>query len=168
MVRKVHSAITKIAESISIVTLILLAVALFAGVIARYVFSYSIPEIEVIRKFSIMWLVFMGSAIALKEKVHLEIDIFSDYLSKNAIKIKNMIVYILVLFSLIILVFVGIAAFESGLNRRELVSIRFLTSPPSLIYYYSAFLVGVLFMLYFHLASAKELFMKERKEVKKK
>lgn len=163
---RLNSVITKIAGAISILMLIFLALALFTGVVTRYVFSYSIPELEVLRKFSIMWLVFMGSAVAVKEKLHLKIDIFTDYLSDNMIKIKNIIVYMLVLFSIIILVFVGVAAFEAGLNRTELVSIRFLSSPPSLIYYYSAFLVGSCFMLYFHLMHAKEYLV--RREVKKK
>lgn len=164
--KKLSSLIFKAASAISIVMLILLTLALFTGVIARYVFEYSIPEIEVVRKFSIMWLVFMGSALAVKEKLHLEIDILSDYISDNLIRIKNIIVYFLSLVGIIILVFVGIAAFKSGLMRTELVSIRFLSSPPSLLYYYSAFLVGSIFMLYFHLANLKDLF--KRKEVKKK
>ncbi|MCK0470137.1 TRAP transporter small permease [Halalkalibacter sp. APA_J-10(15)] len=163
--KKLSSIITKVAGAISIVMLITLALSLFTGVIARYVFSYSIPEIEVVRKFSVMWLVFMGSALAVKEKLHLEIDILSDYMSENKIRIKNIIVYVLTLIGIVILILVGIAAFRSGLMRTELVSIRFLSSPPSLIYYYSAFLVGSIFMLYFHLANLKDLF--KRKEVKK-
>ncbi|GAE31817.1 TRAP transporter small permease [Alkalihalobacillus hemicellulosilyticus] len=164
--KKLSSIITKAAGAISIVMLITLTLSLFTGVLARYVFSYSIPEIEVVRKFSIMWLVFMGSALAVKEKLHLEIDILSDYMSENKIRIKNIIVYVLTLIGIVILILVGIAAFRSGLMRTELVSIRFLSSPPSLIYYYSAFLVGSIFMLYFHLANLKDLF--KRKEVKKK
>jgi TRAP-type C4-dicarboxylate transport system permease small subunit len=166
LISKLHSHITKLAGAISIFMLILLSLTLFAGVIARYVFSYSIPELEVIRKFSLMWLVFIGSALAVKEKLHLEIDIFSDYLDEKKIRVKNIIVYVLSLFGIIILILVGFAAFKSGLNRTELVPIRFLSSPPSLIYYYSAFVIGAVFMLYFHLANAKELF--DRTEVKKK
>ncbi|MCR6104907.1 TRAP transporter small permease subunit [Salipaludibacillus agaradhaerens] len=163
--KKLKELISKVASAISIAMLITLALSLFIGVIARYVFSYSIPEIEVVRKFSVMWLVFMGSAIAVKEKLHLEIDILSDYMSDSHVRIKNMIVYVLVLFAISILIFIGVAAFNSGLSRSELVSIRFLSSPPSLIYYYSAFLVGSLFMLYFHLEQFKNVF--SRKGVKK-
>lgn len=163
--KKISEVVSKLATGISILMLITLTLALFTGVVARYVFSISIPEIEVFRKFSIMWLVFMGSSLALKEKLHLEIDILSDYMSENKVRIKNKIVYVLVLFALIVMIFIGIAAFNSGLNRTELVSVRFLSSSPSLIYYYSAFIVGTIFMFYFHLEQFKRVFF--RKEVDK-
>lgn len=164
---KVNAVIKTIAEYISMIALILLTLALFTGVMSRYVFSVSIPEIEVIRKFAIMWLVFMGAAIAVKENLHLEIDIFTEYLSETNVKIKSIVVHLLTLIAIIILILVGIAAFKAGVNRTELVSIRFLSSPPTLIYYYSAFLVGSIFMLYFHLVQIAEVFGKKQGEVKK-
>lgn len=166
LLEKFNSTLYKSVSSVGIFMLVLISVTLFTGVITRYVFSYSIPELEVLRKFSLMWLVFMGSAIAVKEKAHLEIDILSDYLSETAAKIRNIVVYFLTLLGMVILLFIGIAAFKSGLARSELVSIRFLSSQPSLIYYYSAFLVGSVFMIYFHLLNAKFLVSKkDEKEV---
>lgn len=152
------SYIVKTAHAISIFMMILLAITLFVGVLSRYVYSYSIPELEVLRKFSLIWLVFIGSAMAVREKAHLEIDIFSDYLSEKMNRIRKIIVFILSLFGIGILIFIGIAAFQSGLNRTELVPIRVLSDQPSLIYYYSAFLVGSILMLYFHLLNSRELF----------
>ncbi|MFB9865758.1 TRAP transporter small permease [Vreelandella sulfidaeris] len=166
---KFNSVLLKSVSLIGMFMLVLISVTLFTGVVTRYVFSYSIPELEVLRKFSLLWLVFLGSAIAVKEKAHLEIDILSDYLSERGAKIRDIIVYLLTLVGIVILVFIGVAAFKSGLNRSELVSIRFLTTQPSLIYYYSAFLVGSIFMVYFHLLNAKGLFFKKhKKEVKSK
>lgn len=162
--RKLNIASIKMVSAVSIFMLALLSITLFTGVITRYVFSYSIPELEVLRKFSLLWLVFLGSALAVKEKAHLEIDIFSDYLGETGRKVKSIIVYLLSLFGMIILLFIGIAAFQSGLMRTELVSIRFLPSQPSLIYYYSAFLVGSIFMIYFHLINARYLFTKKNEE----
>ncbi|WP_208587713.1 TRAP transporter small permease [Gracilibacillus suaedae] len=166
VLKRIAAYIVKVAHAISIVMMILLSVTLFVGVLSRYIFSYSIPELEVIRKFSLMWLVFIGSALAVKEKMHLEIDILSDYISKKINRIRLMVVFALSLFGIGILIFIGIAAFEAGLNRTELVPIRGLSSQPTLIYYYSAFLVGSLLMLYFHLMNSRELFT--RNEVKKK
>ncbi|SDN87035.1 TRAP transporter small permease [Alkalicoccus daliensis] len=165
--KKINATLKYVTESINVITMITLTLALFTGVIARYVFSYSIPEIEVIRKFCIMWLVFMGSAIAIKEKQHLEIDIFTEYLSKRLAKIKEVIVYILTLAGVIILLFIGLAAFDAGLNRTELVSISFLPFRPSLTYYYSAFLIGSIFMLYFHLLNFKDIWRDGPNEVNK-
>lgn len=166
---KVSSVLLRSVSLIGMFMLVLISVTLFTGVVTRYVFSYSIPELEVLRKFSLLWLVFLGSAIAVKEKAHLEIDILSDYLSERGTKIRDIIVYFLTLVGIVILVFIGVAAFKSGLVRSELVSIRFLSSQPSLIYYYSAFLVGSILMVYFHLLNARGLFFKKhKKEVQSK
>jgi len=160
--KKLSDILIKTAQIISISMMIILTLSLFIGVIARYVFNISIPELQVIRNFSIFWLVFTGSALAIKEKAHLEIDIFSDYMSKKAIILKNRIVYILVLAAIIILIVIGIEAWQVGLSRRELVSVRFLESQPNLIYYYSSILIGSIFMLFFHLQLFKETFFKKR------
>lgn len=166
---KISSVLLRSVSLIGMFMLVLISVTLFTGVITRYVFSYSIPELEVLRKFSLLWLVFLGSALAVKEKAHLEIDILSDYLSERGAKIRDILVYFLTLVGIVILVFIGVAAFKSGLARSELVSIRFLSSQPSLIYYYSAFLVGSILMVYFHLLNARSLFFKKhKKEVKSK
>ena len=166
--KKIHSFITSLIDWLAMINIVILAVALFVGVLARYVFSYSIPEIEVVRKFAIMWLVFLGSAIAVREDLHLKIDILTEYLSERGKRIKTVVVYFLNTVGIIILILVGNAALKASLNRREMVFIRFLSSPPSLAYYYSAFLVGSVFMLYYHLLNAKDLATNLRKEVDKK
>ncbi|WP_157911683.1 TRAP transporter small permease [Alteribacter populi] len=168
LIKRLNKSLVTIAEITSVIAILLLSIALFVGVLARYIFFASIPEIEAIRKFCIMWLVFMGSALAIKDKQHLEIDIFTEYLSQRLAKIKEIIVYILTLAAVVILLFIGIAAFEAGMNRTELVPIRFLPFRPSLTYYYSAFLVGTIFMLYFHVFNVKQLFNKGTFEVNNK
>ncbi|MGY4691672.1 TRAP transporter small permease [Salibacterium sp. K-3] len=138
--------------------LVLLSLTLFTGVLARYVFEASIPETEIFQKLSIAWLVFLGAAVAVKENEHLQIDIFSDFLPPKLVYAKNILVYILTLAAVCILVIVGWKALEAGLGRTELVQIRFLSSPPSLAYYYSAVLVGAVLMLIFHLLNIKKFF----------
>lgn len=164
LMNRFSDIVMRTAEVIAITMMILLALSLFVGVLSRYIFNISIPELEALRNLSIFWLVFMGSALAIKEKAHLKIDIFDDYLGKKGVSIKNRIVYIIVLIAIIILIVIGIEAWRVGLDRRELVSIRFLDSQPNLIYYYSSILIGSLFMLFFHLTHFKETFLKSRGE----
>ncbi|MFD1415798.1 TRAP transporter small permease [Oceanobacillus jeddahense] len=166
MFSKIIQGLTKVADVFSVLMMILLAVTLFIGVLTRYVFSFSIPELEVVRNFCLIWMVFIGSALAVKEKLHLDIDIFSDYLSERLNSWRIRIVYLLTFFGIGILIFIGVAAFESGLNRMELVPIRFLSEQPSLVYYYSSFLVGSVLMLLFHLLNIRDLL--GRNEVGKK
>lgn len=158
MFKKLNKAITTITESISVLSLAILSIALFIGVIARYVFHTSIPEIDVIRKFCIMWLVFTGSALAVKEKTHLEIDIFTEYLNKRMRIVKSILVYLLTLTGIVLFIIVGYEALKAGADRTELISIRFLPGQPSLTYYYSAFIVGSILMLYYHVLNIKDVF----------
>lgn len=167
-INKIINGLSKATTIISVLMMVLLAITLFTGVITRYVFSFSVPELELFRDFALIWLVLLGSAIAVREKQHLDIDIFSEYLSERLNKIRLMIVYVLTLLGIVILLFIGFAAFKAGLNRLELVPIRFLSSQPSLIYYYSAFLIGSFMMLIFHLENMKDFFPKmNNKDVNK-
>ena len=167
-INKVFNGLSKATTILSVLMMVLLSIVLFIGVITRYVFSFSVPELEVFRNFALIWLVLLGSAIAVREKQHLDIDIFSEFLSERLNNIRLKIVYALTLFGIVILIFIGYAAFEAGLNRLELVPIRFLSSPPTMIYIYSAFLIGSLMMLIFHLENIKELFPKNKnKDVNK-
>jgi len=167
-INKILNGLSKATTIISVLMMVLLSVTLFTGVITRYVFSFSVPELELFRDFALIWLVLLGSAIAVRDKQHLDIDIFSEYLSERLNNIRLMIVYVLTLLGIVILLFIGFAAFKAGLNRLELVPIRFLSSQPSLIYYYSAFLIGSLMMLIFHLENMKDFFPKiNNKDVNK-
>ncbi|MFD2706258.1 TRAP transporter small permease [Salibacterium lacus] len=145
-------------ETINAFFLVLLSLTLFTRVLARYVFSESIPETEIFQKLSIAWLVFLGAAVAVKGNEHLQIDIFSDFLHPKLVYLKNILVYVLTLAAICILVVVGWKALEAGLGRTELVQVRFLSSPPSLAYYFSAVLVGAVLMLIFHLINIKQFF----------
>lgn len=161
--KKVMGVAKVIAEWISLAALVSLTIALFVGVLSRYVFKISIPEIEVVRKFAIMWLVFMGSAVAVQEDAHLEIDIFSEYLGERANRIRKIIVTLLVTLAVVILVMVGYNILLAGLNRTELVLIRFLPFRPTLAYYYSAFLAGSVMMLVFQAEKVIKVFKKDDK-----
>lgn len=111
-------------------------------------------------------MVFLGSAVAVKEKAHLDIDIFSEYMSEKVARVKDQIVYLLILIAIIILVIVGIESWSVGMTRRELTTIRFLDSSPSLLYYYSSILIGSILMLYFHLRFFKDRFLKRGRDDK--
>lgn len=166
--KKLINRIQNIIESFNALLLLLLSLTLFISVVARYIFGFPIPEITIIQKFSVAWLVFMGSSIAIKEKQHLEIDIFSEYLSPKHVKVKNIIVYILTLIAIVFLLFVGISAWKAGFKRTELIPVRFLSTRFSLGYYYSSILIGSFFMFVFHLMNSKELFLSKGQEESKK
>lgn len=165
--KKIIDIIEDAIDGFSGFMLLTLALTLFVAVVARYVFQISLSETAIIQKFSVAWLVFLGSAIAVKDKEHLEIDIFSEYMSEKNVKRKNIVVYVLTLIAIICLVLVGLNAWKAGFIRKELIPVRFLTTRFSLAYYYTSILVGSLGMLFFHILNAKDLFFNKDKEVPK-
>lgn len=166
MVEKKHKTFfCELIKTINSFFMILLALTIFLSVIARYAFQYSIPEFTILQKFSIVWLVFLGTAVGVREDEHLKIDIFSDYLPERAVKLKTIIIDIILLFTIIFLVFVGYDSFKVGFLRKELIPIRFISQRISLIYYNSAFLVGALLMLVFQIRNLKDKYFSKGKEV---
>lgn len=155
-IKKILNHIINVIEDINGLLLFLLSITLFFAVLARYVFQIPIPESTIIQKFSVSWMVFLGSAIAIKEKQHLEIDIFTEYLSPKLLQVKEICAYILTFVAINILVFVGFNSFMAGLIRTELIPIRFITKRISLIYFNSSIIVGSIFMLVFHLYNLKD------------
>ena len=68
---------------VAILCLLLLAV-LFLQVLNRYVFSVSWPAIQFIIPFCFVWLTMLGSAVAVRKKLHFEIDFFSTKLGARS------------------------------------------------------------------------------------
>lgn len=142
--------------------LILLSLTLFFQVLMRYVFRISVPQLLISLRFSTAWIVFLGSAIAIKEGKHLQVDILSDILPKRFIKIRDLIVNIIVLLVLFTLIPIGVYAWQNGFARTELITRRI-----SYGYYYSSLLVGLVFMIYFQLIRLKnDLFSWNKEEGK--
>jgi TRAP-type C4-dicarboxylate transport system permease small subunit len=60
-------------ESLSVFFLALMAVLVFAQVIARYAFSTAITWSEELSGFSMAWAVYMGGALGVRERFHIRI-----------------------------------------------------------------------------------------------
>ena len=126
---------------------LLLALTIFVAVVARYVFHFPIPEVNIVQNFSLVWLIMVGSGVALRNKEHLDIDILSPYLSKRANEIRTLIIDIIVFIAVVFLLYVGYKTFLAGFTRTELTPIRFLDHRISMVYFNSAFFVGAITMV---------------------
>ncbi|ADQ14031.1 TRAP transporter small permease [Halanaerobium hydrogeniformans] len=124
--------------------IVFMTTVMFAQVILRYVFGTSIRQLTILVRFSISWMTFVGSAIALKTQDHLEIEIFPESTPKIILKIRNFIVDIVTFFVIFILLRVGHHAFNLGFAKAELVDRRITQG-----YYYSSLFIGAILMLIF-------------------
>jgi len=60
--------------------LVLMSLATFANVIARYFFNYPLEWAEEFSRYSFIWVVFLGAAACSKRKTHILIDAVTSHL----------------------------------------------------------------------------------------
>lgn len=138
----------------------LLAFTIFVAVVARYVFKFPIPEVIILQNFSLVWLVMIGAGIAIKNKDHLDIDIFGPYMSDRGNAIRIFIIDLLVMISVVFLIFVGYKIFLAGFVRKENTPIRFLEHRITMVYFNSSFIVGSIIMAYYQSINLLKSFRK--------
>ena len=61
-------------NTVIVVALALMVVMVFSNVVLRYVFNSGITVSEELSRFCFLWLIFVGSVVAMKERAHLGVD----------------------------------------------------------------------------------------------
>lgn len=96
----------KIEKAVSCVCVTIMAILVFANVIARYVFNHSLAFSDEMSTYLFVLMSFMGTAIAARRKAHLGLSIVTDRVSPSARKVINIVMYLIAaLFCLLIVIF---------------------------------------------------------------
>lgn len=96
----------KIEKVVSCVCVSVMAVLVFANVIARYVFNHSLAFSDEMSTYLFVLMSFMGTAIAARRRAHLGLSIVTDRVGPQARKVINIVMYLIAaLFCLLILIF---------------------------------------------------------------
>ena len=66
--------LTHAMNTVIVVALALMVVMVFSNVVLRYVFNSGITVSEELSRFCFLWLIFVGSVVAMKERAHLGVD----------------------------------------------------------------------------------------------
>lgn len=61
-------------NTVIVVALALMVIMVFSNVVLRYVFNSGITVSEELSRFCFLWLIFVGSIVAMKERAHLGVD----------------------------------------------------------------------------------------------
>jgi TRAP-type C4-dicarboxylate transport system permease small subunit len=73
-----------------------MATLVFANVLSRYLFSYSIIWVEELTRYLMVWVGFIGSGLVLRYGAHIAVDAFQDLLPMRAAQaLRTLIVVIL-------------------------------------------------------------------------
>lgn len=92
--------------------LIVMTILAFIGVLARYVFVVSIPWIDEVTRYLMIWMTFLASAISVSDSSHTSVDILPSFLHK---KLKKFDYYIV----LDVLILVGMPVLPVALAIAE-------------------------------------------------
>ena len=90
--------IKNICNFILSILLISMTLLLFFAVLSRYIFSYSFSWIDAFSRYSMVYISFIGGAIALHEGSHIGLEYFLNLLSYNIRKIIKKIHFLLIFF----------------------------------------------------------------------
>lgn len=77
-----------------------MCILVFGNVVLRYIFNSGITWSEEMSRFLFVWLVFLGAIVALKENMHLGVDIVINALSRKVKKVVFIVSNLLVLYVL--------------------------------------------------------------------
>lgn len=104
---KVEAAVTKINEIILLLAISVMFILVFANVIGRYFFSYSISWASEISRYLMISGAFLGMGLAMKESRHSSFNIFQDALPGLPRKLVRIIVAVIILGLMFLLMILG-------------------------------------------------------------
>ncbi|MFC7364130.1 MULTISPECIES: TRAP transporter small permease [Bhargavaea] len=139
---KLATILAKILSYLCIIALALLSAIVLVQVVSRF-FDVSLPATEELARLLIVWLTFLGSALAIHEKMHLGVRYFVNLASERYQRIIDIFIYILVAVLLAILVFYGFSLSMTAMTTASA------TMRLPMAVFYLSIPVSSLFALYF-------------------
>lgn len=85
-----------------------LVVSLFAQVISRYLFNFPIMWTDEIGRYVFIWIVYLGSAAAFKNKSHLIVDVFTQKMPQKLQYYLNLFFHIVIILFLFLVFIFGL------------------------------------------------------------
>jgi TRAP-type C4-dicarboxylate transport system permease small subunit len=120
-----------------------LVLMVFSGVLARYVFNYSLAWSDELAGLLFVWLTLLGSVAALRRRTHMTIGFFPRLFGPREQRMIGMYVMTSILFFLAFMVVEGVTLTRATLDDKSAV-LRL----PIGLYYLSLPVAGALLLLY--------------------
>lgn len=92
--KKITSYAASILSYLCIIVVVALTLVVFAQVVTR-LFKYSLPGTEELSRLMIVWLTFLGTSLAIHEKMHLAVNFFVNMAKINIRKYIYFFVHVL-------------------------------------------------------------------------
>jgi len=96
MLGKMKKAVGLIDETIFGISAVVLVMVTVVGVFFRFVLNSPFPWVEEVQMILVVWSVFFGASIAIREKGHIAVEIFFDATPPAVRKVLNVLIWIAV------------------------------------------------------------------------
>lgn len=85
-----------------------MAALVFANVVSRYLFNYSMIWVEELTQYQMIWIAYLGAGLALREGRHVAVDLFEESLSPRLRGILRAAIGLAILVFLVVLAVLGV------------------------------------------------------------
>lgn len=118
--------IKNLEEIISGIALVIIITAVFINVIMRYIFSYSLGQLEEIAIICFAWFIFFGASACYKRQMHIRVDAFVNILSHRKKHIIELITAIfLFLFNIYLVYLTLIFSISAWAKKTNILKISY-------------------------------------------
>ncbi len=152
MIAMFYRFLSRVVEGLIILgaSVILTIVTIEVGL--RYIFGQSLIFTEELSRYLMVWIVFLGGAIAIRDGSHIKITVLVKHFSHKTQQVLSLIAYTLTAFFLVIISVEGIRILPRQLYQ------MCITIDISLFYFYLAIPTGSILMIIFLLPYIKKTF----------
>lgn len=142
---KIDDVLSKILESIMVVTLLITIIVTFLQVVFRYLLGISFPWSQEFLMMSFVYSIFAGAAYLASTHEHLVVDLF-DKLNPKIDTLLSIMECIIAIFVLVVFVYYGVDLVQSNLISGQTLS----SLPIQRAYLYMSVPIFSTFMIYFY------------------
>ncbi|HWO97549.1 MAG TPA: TRAP transporter small permease [Bacillus sp. (in: firmicutes)] len=107
--KKLNHLLNYLEEYVGVISLLFTSLIVFVQVVLRYVFNYSLSWSEEAARYLIVWFVFIGSSIAVREKAHATMDALVTYLPEKGKRIFSLLANVIAVIFCVVLIWSGSA-----------------------------------------------------------
>ena len=128
-------------------------------VILRYLFKHSLIFTEELSRYLMVWIVFLGSTLAIRDSSHIHINFLTKRFSPENQRWLRLLAHLLTLAFLVFIAVEGLKFLPQQLHQ------MCITIDISLFYFYLAIPVGSILMIIFLLPALKDIFKEKKNPV---
>ncbi|MCD8510754.1 MAG: TRAP transporter small permease [Bacillus sp. (in: Bacteria)] len=116
MLSMINRVFNFLEEYIAVSLLIFTSLLVFWQVVLRFVFNTSLYWGDEVARYLIIWFIFIGSSIAVREKAHATVDLVVTYLSRRLKLIVGIVAYLVSIVFCVLLIRASMGTIENVMS----------------------------------------------------